>query len=132
MTPTMKKVHLSDRIRDLAKRGWTSRQIADEVGCLSAYVRVVLRQRVNGVASKYDIAYLIKKYGSLKAAAAAKYRANKPYHQAYSSKRWREDATYRAAHYARKARYAKEAAAMDSIPRKMRMLTTDKNDGPAE
>lgn len=38
----------AEHIRDLDDGRRTTRQIAEIVGCLSAYVRVVLRQRANG------------------------------------------------------------------------------------
>ena len=54
----------ADRIRELEKMGCTTREIADVVGCLPSYVRVVTRQR-NGTGgySKHDINYLMARYG---------------------------------------------------------------------
>lgn len=38
----------AERIRELYAKGLSTRQIADRVGCDTAYVRVVARQRVGG------------------------------------------------------------------------------------
>lgn len=57
----------SNEIRELGKAGsLTTGEIADLVGCHPAYVRVCLRQRVNGRPSKADRAYVerhIKEHG---------------------------------------------------------------------
>lgn len=49
------------RIRELAAEGLGTRQIADKVGCLTAYVRAT-RQR-NGGSSPADDRYAMKTYG---------------------------------------------------------------------
>lgn len=50
----------SNEIRELGKNDLTTGQIAELVGCDPAYVRVCLRQRVNGRPSKADRAYVEK------------------------------------------------------------------------
>lgn len=85
------------RIRALYAEGKTTREIADEVGCRPEYVRVVARQRDASGRSAHDDAYLVRKYGSLKAAYAARNARTKPQRNAYWSWRWHNDPTYREA-----------------------------------
>lgn len=62
----------SDRIRALYDGTRTTREIADIVGCLPSYVRVVCRQRVNG-RSPSDKTYMdrLRSEGSVPAARKA-------------------------------------------------------------
>lgn len=62
----------------------TTRQIADRVGCLPAYVRVVARQRKGGGSSPIDCRYFSRRYHEdaefrerKKAIARAHYHANR-------------------------------------------------------
>ncbi len=55
----------ADQIRKLDNGKRTTRQIADAVGCDTGYVRVVLRQRINGGFSDIDVRYATKWYGSV-------------------------------------------------------------------
>jgi hypothetical protein len=91
----------AERIREMGKLGWSTREIADVIGCRPEYVRVALRQRADGKRSKHDIAYAIKKYGSLQAYAAERYRAAKEKQAAYYRRRWSEDPEFRADQLAR-------------------------------
>ena len=59
-----------------------TRLIADHVGCGTAYVRTVARQRVNG-RSAYDETWLLRKFGGKTLAEAHR-------------NRWRQDQKYRA------------------------------------
>jgi hypothetical protein len=91
----------AERIREMGKLGWSTREIADVIGCRPEYVRVALRQRLDGKRSKHDIAYAIKKYGSLQAYAAERYQAAKERQAAYYRHRWSEDPEFRADQLAR-------------------------------
>ena len=59
-----RKMTKAERIRALYEIGeYTTREIADVIGCRTEYVRVVARQRKGGSFSEHDAAYLMKKYG---------------------------------------------------------------------
>ena len=84
----------ADRIRHLGKHGYTTREIADVVGCVTAYVRVCLRQRVGGP-SEHDKNYALNKYGSWKAYYKAINAITMPKRIAYYRKRRAEDPEFR-------------------------------------
>ena len=99
------KVSKADQIRALGKAGHSTRAIAELVYGLSpdasyaerskkmAYIRVVLRQRVDGW-SQNDINHAVKKFGSMKSYYDDRNAKTKDYRDAYYRKR-REDPLYR-------------------------------------
>jgi hypothetical protein len=113
----------AEQIRELAKKGLTTHQIARKVYGLApnarstdvdrkaAYVRVVLRQRDKRGLSPADLAWATRKYGSWEAFYKQRYRDNREYHLAYWANRWRTDPEYREA--CRRRKRARRLKAME-------------------
>jgi transposase len=72
----------SAQIMELYAQGLSTREIADKVGCLDSYVRVVARQRKGGSYSESD-----RKYVSNYIATGDKDLANKVRRSAYAKAR---------------------------------------------
>lgn len=74
-----KAVTKTERILALYSTGkYTTREVADTVGCLPAYVRVVARQRKGAGYSDNDARYLMRRYGGKSLAEAVRNQLSDP------------------------------------------------------
>lgn len=93
------------RIRQLYDQGiFSTREIADFLGCSIEYVRVCARQRKNGANSEADKKWRLEKYGSMQAYYAAMNSNTAEYRRIYYRNRYRDDPEFRRRELARARR----------------------------
>lgn len=74
----------AQRIRELLAQGLSTREVAEQVGCDPAYVRVAGRQRGAKGTSAIEVAYRVRRWGSMTAYYRERYAKKREWHRQYN------------------------------------------------